>query len=64
MMLEDEVNAICDGDYELYEIEAQITEEQRVANVRETINREKDHVLRADLADHIWRIWFPNNEDN
>ena len=34
MILEDEDNAICGGDYEPYEIETQITEEQCAANVR------------------------------
>ena len=46
MILEDEGNAICGGDYEPYEIETQINEEERAANVREVINSEKNHALR------------------
>ena len=61
MILEDEENAICGGDYEPYEIETQISEEQRAANVREVRNSEKHHALRSDLVDHIWRIRVPNN---
>ena len=53
MILEDEGNAICGGDYEPYEIETQISEEERAANVREVRNSEKHHVLRADLTEHI-----------
>ena len=56
MILEDEGNAICGGDYEPYEIETQICEEQRAANVREVKNSDVHHALRADLVDHIWRI--------
>ena len=64
MILEEEGNAICGGDYEPYEIETQINEEQRATNVREVRNHEKHHALRADLTDHIWRIRLPNNENN
>ena len=39
-----------------YEIETQISEEQRAANVREVKNSDVHHALRADLVDHIWRI--------
>ena len=49
MILEEENNVICGGDYEPYEIEAQISEEQRATNVREVRNPEKHHSLRADL---------------
>ena len=63
-ILEDEGNAICGGDYGQYEIETQISEEQHAANVREVRNPEKHHTLLADLADHIWRIRLPNDEDN
>jgi hypothetical protein len=61
MILEDEGNAICGGDYEPYEIETQISEEERAANVREVRNSEKHHALRSDLTDHIWRIRLPND---
>ena len=61
MILKDEGNAICGGDYGPYEIETQISEEQRAANVREVKNSEKHHALRSDLVDHIWRIRVPNN---
>ena len=61
MILEDEGNAICGGDYEPYEIETQISEEERAANVREVRNSEKHHALRSDLTDHIWRIRLLND---
>ena len=38
MILEDEGNAIYGGDYEPYEIETQIKEEERAVNVREVRN--------------------------
>ena len=53
MILEDEGNAIYGGDYEPYEIETQISEEERAANVQEVKNLEKRHALLADLTDHI-----------
>ena len=53
IILEDEGNAICGGDYEPYEIKTQINAEQRATNVREVRNPEKHHALRADLVDHI-----------
>ena len=53
MIPEDEDNAICGGDYKPYEIETQISEEQRTANVREVRNSDVHHALRADLVDHI-----------
>jgi len=59
MILEDEDNTICGGEYEPYEIETQISEEERAANVREVRNSEKRHALRSDLTDHIWRIRLP-----
>ena len=46
MILEDEGNAICGGDYESYEIETQISEEQRATNVWEVRNLEKHYALR------------------
>ena len=49
MIHKDEDNVICGVD----EIETQISEEQRAANVREVRNSEKHHALRADLVDHI-----------
>ena len=53
MILEDEGSTICGGDYEPYEIETQISEEQRATNVREVRNSEKHHALRSDLFDRI-----------
>ena len=64
MILEDEGNAICGGDYEPYEIETQMSEEQCTTNVRELRNLEKHHALQAYLVDHIWRIRLPNDEYN
>ena len=61
MILEEEGNAICDGDYGPCEIETQISEEQRATNVREVRNLEKRHALRSDLVDHIWCNRVPNN---
>ena len=61
MILEDEGNAIFGGDYEPYEIETQLSEEEHATNVREVRNSEKHHALRADLTDHIWCIRLPND---
>ena len=62
MILEDSGNAICGSDdYEPYEIETQISEEERAANVGEVRNSKKHHALRSDLTDHIWLIRLPND---
>ena len=66
MILEDEDNAICSlypHDIISSDIETQISEQARAANVREVKNRETHNNLRSDLVEHISRIQLSDNED-
>ena len=60
-ILEGENNAICgDDEIEDYlvadEIQTQISEEQRVANVQEVRSQVKHNLLKTSLIEHIWHI--------
>ena len=54
MILEDQEHTICGVDQNDFEVETQISEEQRAINVREVRNQEIHLALRGDLVEHIW----------
>ena len=59
MILEDEGRAVYDfdeNDITSADIETNISEEQRAANVREIKNQETHYLLQGSLIDHIWSL--------